>query len=265
MPPDPGAVANVVEHARGLESAAATLVELAGSIAREADAATGAARRSTEEAGSSAARVAELLACAARIESRVVEQRRLAEAASDSARRGATSVRVLAESAAGIGTMAGEIGGIARRSRLLALNARIEAARAGEAGAGFAVVASAVRDLSDQTARTTEAIDSRADTLRSDMGQVADLFALNVERADTAGALVAEVSGAVADQCGAAQAAHAHCGRAAGHAEDATSMVGRLATAALSVSVIAEQIAGVAGALRSQAEALAGRAEAPAG
>ena len=50
------------------------------------------------------------------------------------------------------------IGQIARRIKLLALNASIEAARASQYGAGFAVIAKEIRELSEQTNTATRTL-----------------------------------------------------------------------------------------------------------
>jgi methyl-accepting chemotaxis protein len=76
------------------------------------------------------------------------------------------------------------IDGIARQTRMLALNASIEAARAGEAGKGFAVVANEVKQLAHQTAEATNTIGQK----------IAEMTGMVAESVEALQALVATIA-----------------------------------------------------------------------
>ncbi|HEV7896547.1 MAG TPA: methyl-accepting chemotaxis protein [Planosporangium sp.] len=88
-----------------------------------------------------------------------------------------TTMSKLGESSAQIADVVKVITSIAEQTNLLALNATIEAARAGEAGKGFAVVASEVKDLAQETARATEDISRRVQTIQSDTAGAVEAIA----------------------------------------------------------------------------------------
>lgn len=87
--------------------------------------------------------------------------------ASQTAARTSETVNTLGDSAREIGNVVDLIKGIAAQTNLLALNAAIEAASAGEAGKGFAVVANEVKELARQTARATEEIRKKVESIQT--------------------------------------------------------------------------------------------------
>jgi methyl-accepting chemotaxis protein len=104
--------------------------------------------------------------------------REVAKQATDAAKVATTGVQVALttnKTVAKLGDSSGEIGkvikvitSIAEQTNLLALNATIEAARVGEAGKGFAVVANEVKELARETARASEDISRKIETIQAD-------------------------------------------------------------------------------------------------
>ncbi|MDQ1541958.1 MAG: methyl-accepting chemotaxis protein, partial [Actinomycetota bacterium] len=78
------------------------------------------------------------------------------------------TVAGLGRSSSAIGDVIKTITSIAQQTNLLALNATIEAARAGEAGRGFAVVASEVKELAQESAKSSEDIALRIEAIQAD-------------------------------------------------------------------------------------------------
>jgi methyl-accepting chemotaxis protein len=102
------------------------------------------------------------------IASNAAEASEVAHRAVDAAATTKATVDKLGESSAEIGNVVKVITSIAEQTNLLALNATIEAARAGEAGKGFAVVANEVKELAQETAKATEDIARRVQSIQGD-------------------------------------------------------------------------------------------------
>jgi methyl-accepting chemotaxis protein len=92
------------------------------------------------------------------------------------------------------------IDGIARQTRLLALNANIEAARAGEAGKGFAVVANEVKQLAQQTAEATHVIGEKIAEMTGTVGESVETLRTLVDTIASVDAVSNSIGSAIIEQ-----------------------------------------------------------------
>ncbi len=111
-----------------------------------------------------------------------------------------TLVNRLSESSGEIGKVVKVINSIAQQTNLLSLNATIEAARAGEAGKGFSVVAHEVKELAQETSRSTEEISDQVDQIQSASGQTAASISEIGAVISRINHLQAEIRGSVSEQ-----------------------------------------------------------------
>jgi methyl-accepting chemotaxis protein len=191
-----GRMAMAVNRAReGLRATVSSLTSGAHNLGASTQQLTGVTARIGESAREAAAQAGLVAAAAGDVSGSVqsvaagsdemgASIREIAQNANDAAQVASSAVGVAQstnDTVAKLGTSSAEIGdvvkvitAIAEQTNLLALNATIEAARAGDAGKGFAVVASEVKDLAQETARATEDISRRVETIQADTSSAVD-------------------------------------------------------------------------------------------
>ena len=153
-----GVLEGVSAAATEMEATSNSLAAMATQASQQATTVAASAEQASANVQTVAAATEELTSSIKEISSQVRLSTNATNESVGEAERAEKMVEKMVVTSQRIGEVVGMITDIAEQTNLLALNATIEAARAGEAGKGFAVVASEVKNLANQTARATDEI-----------------------------------------------------------------------------------------------------------
>ncbi len=167
-------------------------------------------------------------------------------------------VKALADSADRIGDIVGLIQDIAEQTNLLALNATIEAARAGEAGKGFAVVASEVKTLAEQTAKATTEIASQIGEIQTTTSESAEAIDTISSTIDELNTISMSISNAVDEQLATSQEIANSVQQAAEGTQSVTETIAGISMGAKDTSHASSDLLAGTEKLAAQADRLSG-------
>ena len=258
-----------------IRSALASLDAAFDEVRLQAEALSGAAEQTRSSSadllsrsGRTADNIQNVAASGEELAASIAEIGRSAEKSSETASRAVTGAREtdrhvqdLSAAARSIGEVVDLIRSIAEQTNLLALNATIEAARAGEAGKGFAVVASEVKTLANQTAKATEDIAGKVSEMQAaTQGSVTSIRDIT-QTIDEMSGIASTIAAAVSQQSAATQEIAVNVQEAAtgakavmGTVEVVNSLADRTGDAARRINAAAHALAGEAATIRARVD-----------
>lgn len=254
-------VDTVSATANEMNDASGHAVEATGMAVREASAVASSSEQTSGAVQAVATAAEELSSSIAEINRQVSQSAQVTQEATSTAQATNDEVRSLAAAADKIGDVISLIQDIAEQTNLLALNATIEAARAGEAGKGFAVVASEVKSLANQTARATEEISGQIASIQSATTNAVDAIGRITATTDQINSITASVAASVEEQGAATQEISRSAQEAASNVQETVETIRRVSEQAEETGRSVQSVSSAAGQLETQLGSLKSQVE----
>ncbi|MEM7341262.1 MAG: methyl-accepting chemotaxis protein [Actinomycetota bacterium] len=243
-----GAASDLEQRSQELETNAAR-------TSHEATTASASGERVTHNVDEVSHAVEQMNTSIGAIAEQALEAERITTRAVEIAGQSTEAIHALEQSSDEIGNVIEMITSIAKQTNLLALNATIEAARAGESGKGFAVVANEVKELANQTARATDNVSVRIQSMQD---QTTNAIAANAQIGDTISD-INDISAAIAAAVKEQSDTTAQIG---GNVEQAAAGSREMAAVIADVASVAEHTRESSAASKTSASQMTGMAEA---
>jgi methyl-accepting chemotaxis protein len=236
------AVEAIAQNTRQVDGAAESMSQLAVDVSSDSQAVAAASEEALVNVQTVSSAAEELSASIREISGQVARASAVTKNAVESGEKAQTTIRSLSDAVAKISEVTKLIGQIAGQTNLLALNATIEAARAGDAGKGFAVVASEVKNLANQTGRSTEDIDRQVGEIQAATDAAVKAVAEIGERIREVDEVASAIAAAMEEQGAATQEIARNVGQTAEAAREVSSKIQSVSHEADSVGTRAAEV-----------------------